>query len=86
LNDKKELIPMLEKLLELPEKLGRVEQLIANNGYFSEANIQVCESREVDAFIAAGREKHHLDVFERFAVPAARAFQHFHGCGYREIE
>jgi transposase len=72
-NDKKELIPMLEKLLELPEELGRIEQLIADNGYFSEANIQACERKEVDAFIAAGREKHHLDVFERFSEPTALA-------------
>lgn len=72
-NDKKELVPMLEKLLELPEELGRVEQLIADNGYFSEANIQACERKKVEAFIAAGRERHHLDVFERFSEPEALA-------------
>lgn len=70
-NDKQELVPSLEKLLQLPEELGRVHQLIADNGYFSEANINACEVCEVDAFIAAGREKHHPDVFERFSEPPA---------------
>lgn len=70
-NDKHELVPSLEKLLQLPEELGRMHQLIADNGFFSEANINACEARDVDAFIAAGREKHHPDVFERFSEPPA---------------
>lgn len=70
-NDKQELLPSLEKLLQLPEELGRVHQLIADNGFFSETNINACEARDVDAFIAAGREEHHLDVFERFSEPPA---------------
>ena len=70
-NDKQELVPSLEKLLELPEELGKIEQLIADNGYFSEANLKKCEESGVEAFIAAGREKHHIDVFERFSEPPA---------------
>ena len=70
-NDKQELVPSLKTLLDLPEELGRVDQLIADNGYFSEANINACEEAGVEAFIAAGREKHHLDIFERFSEPPA---------------
>lgn len=70
-NDKNELVTSLEKLLQLPEELGRIHQLIADNGFFSEANINACETRDVDAFIAAGRESHHPDVFERFSEPPA---------------
>jgi transposase len=69
-NDKKELVPALEKLVQLPEDLGCIQQLIADSGFFSEANIQACESASVDAYIAVGREKHHPDVFERFSEPA----------------
>jgi len=38
-NDKQQLEPMLEKIAELPEELGRVAELLADNGYFSEDNV-----------------------------------------------
>ena len=72
-NDKQEIVPALEMLLNLPQQLGRVGQLIADNGYFSQSNINICEAAGVEAFIAAGREKHHIDVFERFSEPPALA-------------
>jgi transposase len=70
-NDKLELIPCLENLALLPQELGIVEQVIADNGYYSENNITACEEKNVDSFLAAGREKHHPDVFERFSEPSA---------------
>jgi hypothetical protein len=36
-NDKQQLEPMLDKIAELPEALGKVGELLADNGYFSEA-------------------------------------------------
>ena len=33
---------MLGKIAALPEDLGRVETLLADNGYFSEANVTLC--------------------------------------------
>jgi transposase len=69
-NDKLELFPCLENLAHLPESLGVVKQLIADNGYYSEANIRNCEEHNVEPFLAAGREKHHIDVFERFSEPS----------------
>ena len=72
-NDKLELTPALIELSKLPNEVGAVNSLIADNGYYSEANIKICESRGVEAFIAAGREKHHIDVFERFSEPAPLA-------------
>ena len=38
-NDKQQLEPMLAKTLALPEELGRAETMLADNGYFSEANV-----------------------------------------------
>jgi hypothetical protein len=37
-NDKQQIAPMVEKTAALPEQLGRIETLLADNGYFSEAN------------------------------------------------
>src|SRR6204780_4681624 len=42
-NDKQQLEPMLGKLAELPDELGKVGDLLADNGYFSAANVAACE-------------------------------------------
>ena len=39
-NDKQQLEPMLGKLGALPDELGKAETLLADNGYFSEANVR----------------------------------------------
>ena len=39
-NDKQQLEPMLGKLADLPDELGRAEALLADNGYFSESNVK----------------------------------------------
>ena len=49
---------MLEKIDALPERLGQVETLLADNGYFSEANVMACVAADVEPLIAAGREPH----------------------------
>jgi hypothetical protein len=69
-NDKLELLPCLENLAHLPETLGVAKQLIADAGYYSEANIKSCEMHNVEPFLAADREKHHIDLFERFSEPS----------------
>jgi hypothetical protein len=66
-NDKQQVTPMLEKLGALPEELGAIETLLADNGYFSEANVQACVAAEVDPLIAMGRQPHHPPLAERFA-------------------
>ena len=38
-NDKQQIAPMLEKIDALSEQFGRPETLLADNGYFSEANV-----------------------------------------------
>ena len=71
-NDKQQLEPMVEKLKALPEELGQVETLLADNGYFSAANVTTCEATNIVPLIATGREVHHPSLVERFAtVPTA---------------
>ena len=41
-NDKQQFEPMLGKLADLPDELGNVEALLADNGYFSESNVNAC--------------------------------------------
>ena len=68
-NDKQQLAPMLGKLAELPDELGKAEVLLADNGYFSESNVNACAAAGIDPVIAMGREAHHPTRNERFASP-----------------
>jgi hypothetical protein len=66
-NDKQQLEPMLNQVVALPEALGKAETLLADNGYFSAANVAACEVAAVQSLIAMGREAHHPSLSERFA-------------------
>ena len=66
-NDKQQLEPMLDQIAALPDALGRVGALLADNGYFSEANVDACAAAGIDPLIAMGREPHHPSLAERFA-------------------
>ena len=60
---------MLDKVAALPDELGEVETLLADNGYFSAANVAACEAAGIEPLIAMGREPHHPPLAERFAEP-----------------
>ena len=66
-NDKQQLQPMLDKVVGLPDALGKAEKLLADNGYFSAANVAVCEAAKIEPLIAMGRQPHHPSLNERFA-------------------
>jgi len=66
-NDKQQVVPMLAKLDNLPDELGAIETLLADTGYFSEANVQACVAAEIDPLLAMGRQPHHPPLAERFA-------------------
>jgi hypothetical protein len=66
-NDKQQLQPMLGKLAERTGELGKVGDLLADNGYFSEANVNACAAAGSEPVIAMGREAHHPSLAERFA-------------------
>ena len=65
-NDKQQIEPMLGKIAELPDELGKAEELLADNGYFSEANVNACAAAGIEPVIAMGRETHHPSLAERF--------------------
>ena len=67
-NDKQQLMPMLDKIAHLPDALGKPDTLLADNGYFSEANVQACVAARIEPLIALGREAHHPSLQERFAA------------------
>src|SRR3954451_11665802 len=66
-NDKRQLAPMLDKLAVLPADLGQPETLLADNGYFSAANVETCQAAGIEPLIALGREGHHPSLGARFA-------------------
>jgi len=66
-NDKQEVVPTLERLKQLPDELGKVDKLLTDTGYFSEANVDTCESNQVTPFIAQGRQGHNMPLQKRFA-------------------
>jgi len=66
-NDKQQLEPMLAKTGALPEELGRAETILADNGYFSGANVKACIAAGVEPLIALGRDPHHQSLAGRFA-------------------
>lgn len=68
-NDKQQVEPTLEKLAALPKELGEVTGLISDSGYFSETNVQACESQGITPYIAADREHHNQDPWDRFREP-----------------
>jgi transposase len=68
-NDKQELQPALDNLRQLPQKLGQVDHLLADNGYCSEANVKACEQATITPLLATGRAVHHPTLEERLADP-----------------
>ena len=68
-NDKQQLAPMLAKVAALPDELGKVETMLAGNGYFSAANVAACEAAGIDPVIAMGRQPHDPPMAERCADP-----------------
>jgi hypothetical protein len=68
-NDKLELLPALEELNKLPAKLGTLTEAIADTGYFSKTNVELCEKEEITPYIAASRESHNQSPADRFSEP-----------------
>jgi len=66
-NDKQQVEPMLKRIEALPSDLGKPSTLLADNGYFSEANVALCAAAQIDPMIALGRQSHHPSLSERFA-------------------
>ena len=65
-NDKKQLIPMLAQIVTNLEQ--KPEKVSADAGYFSEANVTDESVKDVDLYVATGRDKH-SDVAETIDDP-----------------
>jgi len=63
-NDKQELEPILNKIAQLPNRLGVVDKVAADNGYKSEANIMFAARAGVELYVPAGRQKHNSRLDE----------------------
>ena len=68
-NDKLELAPTLKKLAALPKELGTATELLADSGYYSEKNVNACESDGITPYIAVDRQSHNRSLWERFKEP-----------------
>ena len=47
---------------------GKVEDVLADNGYYSADNVQTCVGHGLTPYLAAGRDAHHPGLAERFAA------------------
>jgi transposase len=68
-NDKQQVEPILDQINALPVELGKPEHLVADTGYFSEANVKACGEQQITPLIAVKREEHHPDPMARFTEP-----------------
>lgn len=71
-NDKQQVQPAIEEIKALPEEL-QPEKFIADAGFYSEQNVNLCEEAGLDPFIAVGRDEHHPGWRERFEEPESPA-------------
>jgi transposase len=67
-NDYAEMEPTLDAI---PAELGTPKAAAMDNGYFSEANVTKCEKRNIEPYIATGREAHHKSWKDYFAELSA---------------
>lgn len=73
-NDKKQVRPMVEQLQQHLAAVGVTEQvkaLVADSGFYSEANIEYLEAEDIEPYIATERLKHQ----EQIAAPRGRCPQ-----------
>ena len=61
------MLPTLEQIAALPDVLGQVQTLIADNGFLSQANVQACNEQGIEPLLAIKRDSHHEPVLQRFA-------------------
>ena len=68
-NDVQQIGAAVEKLQALPEGLNGATQLLADTGYFSQANVDACLAAGIKPLIAVKREDHHPHWQDRFNEP-----------------
>jgi transposase len=64
-NDKKQVQPMIEQTQQNGAAAGvaeKVKEMLADSGFYSEANVEYLEGEKIDPYIATERLKHHEKV------------------------
>ena len=61
-NDKNQVDPALELLRALPERLGQVDTVVADNGYYSQKNAETIENQGLTPILAMGRQSHNVPL------------------------
>src|SRR5262249_29726027 len=64
-NDKQQVRPMVEQLQQNLAAAGvaeKVKEMVADSGFYSEANVEYLEGEEIDPYIATERLKHHEHI------------------------
>ena len=68
-NDKEQVREVLERLEAVADDIGKPQGLLADSGYHSAANVELCEQHPLTPYIAAGRQGHHPPLTERLTQP-----------------
>ncbi len=63
-NDKREIAPALQWFEKNPSL--KPSSLLADAGYFSDDNVNLCEDKEITPYISFGKEQHNQPLEERF--------------------
>ena len=73
-NDKREVSVALENLAEVSPVIGNPEAMLADTGYFSSENVEMCIKQGIEPYIAAGRNAHYPPLSERMSevTPVAK--------------
>ncbi len=65
-NDKEQVEPMVAKVQANPDGLNQPEIWLADTGYYSAKNVEVCLAAKIEPLIAVKRDEHHPDWRDRF--------------------
>ena len=72
-NDQQQVAPMLGKMQTNPEGINRPDNRLADTGYFSEKNVEICVAAKSVPLIAVERAEHSPNGRDRFTEPEALA-------------
>jgi transposase len=64
-NDKKQVKPMVQQVQQNVAAAGvtaKVQEMVADSGFYSEANVEYLEGEKIDPYIATERLKHHEKI------------------------
>jgi len=68
-NDKQQLVPAVIELQTLPSVLGACSDIVADAGYYSEANALACELAGVTPYLSMSRQKHNGWLADQLRKP-----------------